>query len=48
MSILHSEFGRKNLENAGYDDIVLIKGDGGIGYLEMSPYDIGQSVSNLE
>lgn len=33
------EFGRKNLENAGYDDIVLIKGDGGIGYLEMSPYD---------
>lgn len=33
------EFARKNLENAGYDDIVLVKGDGGLGYPEMSPYD---------
>jgi protein-L-isoaspartate(D-aspartate) O-methyltransferase len=32
------EFGRRNLENAGYDDIVLVKGDGGLGYPEMSPY----------
>jgi protein-L-isoaspartate(D-aspartate) O-methyltransferase len=31
-------FGRKNLANAGYDDIVLVKGDGGHGYPEMSPY----------
>jgi len=33
------EFGQKNLQNAGYDDIVLIKTDGGLGYPEMSPYD---------
>jgi protein-L-isoaspartate(D-aspartate) O-methyltransferase len=33
------EFARKNLENEGYSDIVLIKGDGGLGYPEMSPYD---------
>ena len=33
------EFGRNNLENAGYDDIVLIKGDGGTGYPQMSPYE---------
>ena len=33
------EFGQKNLHNAGYDDIVLIKADGGLGYPEMSPYD---------
>ncbi len=33
------EFGKKNLENAGYDDIVLIRGDGGLGHPEMSPYD---------
>jgi len=33
------EFGKKNLENAGYDDIVLIRGDGGVGHAEMSPYD---------
>ena len=33
------EFGKRNLENAGYDDIVLIKGDGGLGHPEMSPYD---------
>ena len=33
------EFGKRNLENAGYDDIVLIEGDGGLGHPEMSPYD---------
>lgn len=33
------EFARKNLANEGYSDIVLIKGDGGLGYPEMSPYD---------
>lgn len=33
------EFAKRNLENAGYHDIVLIKGDGGLGYPEMSPYD---------
>ena len=33
------EFAKRNLEKAGYDDIILIKGDGGLGYPEMSPYD---------
>ncbi len=33
------EFAKRNLGNAGYHDIVLIKGDGGLGYPEMSPYD---------
>jgi protein-L-isoaspartate(D-aspartate) O-methyltransferase len=33
------EFGRRNLENAGYDEIMLVKGDGGLGYPERSPYD---------
>ena len=33
------EFAKRNLENAGYNDIVLVKGDGGLGYPEMSPYD---------
>jgi protein-L-isoaspartate(D-aspartate) O-methyltransferase len=33
------EFAKRNLESAGYHDIVLIKGDGGLGYPEMSPYD---------
>jgi len=33
------EFARSNLENAGYSDIVLVKGDGGLGYPAMSPYD---------
>jgi len=31
-------FGKRNLENAGYEDIVLVQGDGGHGYPEMSPY----------
>lgn len=33
------EFARRNLENAGYDDIVLVNADGGLGYPEMRPYD---------
>jgi protein-L-isoaspartate(D-aspartate) O-methyltransferase len=33
------QFGKGNLENAGYRDIVLIKGDGGMGHPEMLPYD---------
>jgi protein-L-isoaspartate(D-aspartate) O-methyltransferase len=33
------DFAKKNLENAGYHDIVLVKGDGGLGYPRMSPYD---------
>ena len=33
------EFGKRNLENVGYHDIVLVKGDGGLGYREMCPYD---------
>ncbi|MBM4141956.1 MAG: protein-L-isoaspartate O-methyltransferase [Nitrospira sp.] len=33
------EFARKNLMNAGYDDIVLVKGDGGLGCPERSPFD---------
>lgn len=33
------EFARLNLEKAGYEDIMLVKGDGGLGYPEMSPYD---------
>ncbi|MCP4119841.1 MAG: protein-L-isoaspartate O-methyltransferase [Desulfobacteraceae bacterium] len=33
------EFARENLEVAGYDDIVLVQGDGGAGYPEFSPYD---------
>ena len=33
------EFARKNLENSGYGDIILVKGDGGLGYSKLSPYD---------
>lgn len=33
------EFARRNLEKAGYRDVVLVKGDGGFGYPELSPYD---------
>jgi protein-L-isoaspartate(D-aspartate) O-methyltransferase len=33
------EFARKNLQNAGYDDIVLVLGDGGLGYPELAPFD---------
>ena len=33
------EFARENLESEGYNDIVLVKGDGGLGYAKMAPYD---------
>ncbi len=33
------EFAKKNLENSGYKDIVLVNGDGGLGYPELAPYD---------
>lgn len=33
------EFAKKNLEHKGYRDIVLVKGDGGLGYPQMCPYD---------
>jgi protein-L-isoaspartate(D-aspartate) O-methyltransferase len=32
-------FARENLERAGYTDVVLIHGDGGLGYPERAPYD---------
>jgi protein-L-isoaspartate(D-aspartate) O-methyltransferase len=32
-------FARHNLERAGYRDIVLVEGDGGIGHPEQAPYD---------
>lgn len=33
------EFAKKNLEDAGYKDIILVKGDGSLGYPGMAPYD---------
>jgi protein-L-isoaspartate(D-aspartate) O-methyltransferase len=33
------EFARKNLEQAGYTDIILLNRDGALGYWDMSPYD---------
>jgi protein-L-isoaspartate(D-aspartate) O-methyltransferase len=33
------DYAKKNLELAGYHDIVLVKGDGGLGYPGLSPYD---------
>ncbi len=33
------EFAQKNLEAKGYKDIVLVNGDGGLGYPDMAPYD---------
>jgi protein-L-isoaspartate(D-aspartate) O-methyltransferase len=33
------EFAKKNLEGAGYRDIILVRGDGGLGYPERAPYD---------
>ncbi len=33
------EFARDNLKKAGYDDIILVRGDGGLGYPQKSPYD---------
>jgi protein-L-isoaspartate(D-aspartate) O-methyltransferase len=32
-------FARENLERAGYSDMVLVQGDGGLGYPELAPYD---------
>jgi protein-L-isoaspartate(D-aspartate) O-methyltransferase len=32
-------FARENLERAGYTDLVLVHGDGGLGYPEHAPYD---------
>ena len=33
------EFARENLQRAGYTDLLLIHGDGGLGYPEHAPYD---------
>jgi protein-L-isoaspartate(D-aspartate) O-methyltransferase len=33
------DFARENLQKAGYSDIVLVRGDGGMGYKKMAPYD---------
>jgi protein-L-isoaspartate(D-aspartate) O-methyltransferase len=33
------KFASNNLKRAGYDDIILVRGDGGLGYPEKSPYD---------
>jgi len=32
-------YARANLEKAGYRDVILILGDGGLGYSEQAPYD---------
>ena len=32
-------FARENLERAGYTDVVLVHGDGGLGYPAHAPYD---------
>ena len=33
------EFAETNLKRAGYDDIVLVQGDGELGFPDLSPYD---------
>lgn len=33
------ENGKKFIENTGYNDIVVVQGDGCLGYPEMAPYD---------
>jgi len=33
------EFARRNLKKAGYTDIILVRGDGGLGYPKFAPYD---------
>jgi protein-L-isoaspartate(D-aspartate) O-methyltransferase len=33
------EFAKQNLERAGYNDVVLVLGDGGLGYPAAAPYD---------
>jgi protein-L-isoaspartate(D-aspartate) O-methyltransferase len=32
-------FARENLDRAGFTDVVLVHGDGGLGYAEHAPYD---------
>jgi protein-L-isoaspartate(D-aspartate) O-methyltransferase len=32
-------FARQNLNRAGYSDVVLVHGDGGLGYADHAPYD---------
>jgi protein-L-isoaspartate(D-aspartate) O-methyltransferase len=32
-------FARENLDRAGYTDVVLVHGDGGLGHAEHAPYD---------
>jgi protein-L-isoaspartate(D-aspartate) O-methyltransferase len=32
-------FAKKNLEKAGYKDVILVNADGGLGYAELQPYD---------
>jgi protein-L-isoaspartate(D-aspartate) O-methyltransferase len=32
-------FARENLDRAGYTDVILVHGDGGLGYPEHAPYD---------
>jgi protein-L-isoaspartate(D-aspartate) O-methyltransferase len=32
-------FAKQNLERAGYADVVLVLGDGGLGYAQRAPYD---------
>jgi protein-L-isoaspartate(D-aspartate) O-methyltransferase len=32
-------FARENLDGDGYTDVVLVHGDGGLGYAEHAPYD---------
>jgi protein-L-isoaspartate(D-aspartate) O-methyltransferase len=33
------EFAAQNLKSAGYNDVIIVKGDGGLGHPELSPYD---------
>lgn len=33
------DYARQNLERAGYTDVLLVKGDGGLGHPALSPYD---------
>jgi protein-L-isoaspartate(D-aspartate) O-methyltransferase len=33
------EFAKRNLDTAGYRDVILVQGDGGLGYPPLSPYD---------
>ena len=36
-------FARENLNRTGYQDVVLILGDGSLGYPEMAPYDLDRT-----